>query len=30
MDDGVACGDSKWKLRKFNVEVRGDDVYVTA
>ena len=30
MEDGVACGDPMWKLRKFDVEIRGDDVYVTA
>jgi nitrite reductase (NADH) small subunit len=30
MDDGVACGDNQWKLRKYEVEVRGDDVYVIA
>ncbi len=30
MDDGVACGDAQWKLRSYNVEVRGDEVYVIA
>ena len=30
VDDGVACGDNKWKLRKYDVEVRGDEVYVKA
>jgi nitrite reductase/ring-hydroxylating ferredoxin subunit len=28
--DGVACGDNKWKLRKYDVEVRGGEVYVKA
>jgi nitrite reductase/ring-hydroxylating ferredoxin subunit len=28
--DGVACGDKKWKLRKYDVEIRGDEVYVKA
>ena len=28
--DGVACADNKWKLRKYDVELRGDDVYVKA
>ena len=30
VDDGVACGDNKWKLRKYDVEVRGEEVYVKA
>lgn len=30
IDDGVACADKKWKLRKYDVEVRGDEVYVKA
>lgn len=28
--DGQAVADSKWSLRKFEVEVRGEDVYVLA
>jgi len=28
--DGVACADNKWKLRKYEIEVRGDEVYVKA
>ena len=28
--DGVACGDKTHKLRKYEVELRGDDVYVKA
>lgn len=30
IDDGVSAADKKWKLRKYEVEVRGDDVYVKA
>ena len=30
IDDGTACADSKWKLRRYDVEVRGDEVYVLA
>jgi len=30
MEDGVACGDEAWKLRKYDVEVRGEEVYVLA
>ncbi len=30
IDDGVSCADKKWKLRKYDVEVRGDDIYVKA
>lgn len=28
--NGEACADRKWKLRKYDVEVRGDEVYVLA
>ena len=28
--DGAACADRKWKLRKYDIEVRGDEVYVKA
>ena len=28
--DGQAVADRKWSLRKFDVEVRGEDVYVLA